>query len=162
MLTYIPGGVAPDAIFMKGETSSTITQVTLITVDGTVLAQTTATAINQLGAAAIANTAGATYTTTAGFVLAGNGAAFRTFQLAFASATTHFVGYIQSAGGEDTMIQSAPGATPAPAAVSKKGTVTDSGKVASVQTGGLATGFGGALTKNLAQGAAGSIISRRK
>ena len=162
MLNYVQGAVAPDAIFLKGETSTTITQVTLITVAGIVLAQTTATAINQLGAAAICNVAGSTYTTSAGFVLTGNGQAFRTFQLAFSSATTHFIGYVQCAGGEDTLVGMSPGPTAAPPAVQNTGTVTPSGGVASVKstlpTAAIAPG--GAALK-LKPGSAGGIISMR-
>ena len=161
MLTYIPGGVAPDAMFMKGESSSTITQVTLITVSGVVLAQTTDTDINQIGASFIANTAGPTYTTSAGFVFTGDGEAFRTFQLAFANATTHFLGYVQIGGGQSEANPNAPQPTPAPSAVQIVGSVNSAGQVTAVSATGPTTVSKGLLNTTGSAGALGAIISRR-
>ena len=160
MLSYIPKTVAPDAIFMDAETSTTITQASLITVSGMVLLQTTDTDINQQAwaAGAIADISGQTYTTSLGFVIQGNGEAFRTFQLWFSSATTHYIGYLQIAGGEPYSPTPPAQPTQATPATSLDGTVTPSGGVKAA-TGGQGSS-GGPMA--LQHGSAGSIISRRK
>lgn len=160
MMSYIPKTVAPDAIFMDGETSTTITQATLVTVSGMVLLQTTDTDINQQSwaAGAIADISGQTYTTTAGFVIAGNGEAFRTFQLWFSSATTHYIGYLQIQGGEPTASTPTAQPTQATPAVSLQGAVTPSGGVRAVSPGGSGAGTG---LKIGTGGSAGQIISHR-
>lgn len=154
MTPYVPKTVAPDFVFMAGESSTTITAQTLITVDGQVLSQTTATTVAQFAAAAAANVAGATYTTDNGYIFYGNGKAFRTFQLTFSSGTTHYILYLQVAGGEPTANQGSPAPTPAEPAVALQGQVTPSGQVRAA--GGPAASLG-----SRKGGSSGSIISRR-
>ena len=158
MTTYVPKTVKPDAIFLAGETTTTITSATLITVDSLTWLQTTVTTVSQFAANAIANVAGDTYTTGNGFVIYGGGYAFQTFQLTFSSATTHFIGYLQISGGEADATQSSGSPTPAPAATSSEGHQTPAGQVKA--QGGAPHGGGGHLS--LASGGGqGGIISRR-
>lgn len=127
---YTPKTVSPDAIFMEAETSTTITQVNITTIDSLVLVNTTDTDTLQAGAQQIAPIAGATYTTTAGFVIVGNRKSFATFEVNFASATTHYVGYAQISGGDSTPPNPSPQPTQATPAVSQVGQQTASGQVA--------------------------------
>ncbi len=159
MTPYVPKTVKPDAIFLKGESSTTITAATLITVNNAVLTQTSATNIGQFAAAAIANVAGPTYTTDNGFVLYGNGYAYKTFQLTFSTATTHYISYLEVSGGEPTATQGSGSPTPAEPATSMQGQVTPSGEVRSGAGGGGASAATAALLRS--KGSTGGIISRR-
>jgi hypothetical protein len=129
VLNYVPQTVSPDAVFMTAESSTTITAVNITTMDGAVLLNSSSTDVLQLAAAAIAPVAGATYTTDNGFVIAGDEKSFSIFQLTFASATTHYIGYFQVVGSTTPPNPSA-SPTSAPAAVNQTGTVTNSGGVA--------------------------------
>jgi hypothetical protein len=159
---YVPQTISPDAVFMQGESSATITQVYIQTVNGFALITSTATAVLQAGAGGIAAVAGTTYTTTAGFVIAGNQQAFQIFQVTFASATTHFIGYVQIAGGADTAPSVSPAPTAGPPAVKQSGTVTAAGQVAYAGAPGGGSGSGGAAGVLARGGSTGAIISRRK
>jgi hypothetical protein len=156
MTPYVPKTVKPDAIFLSGESTTTVTSLTMITVGGTTWLQTTVTTVSQFAAAAIANVAGATYTTNNGFVIYGGGFAFQTFQMTFSSATTHFIAYLQISGGEPVATQASGSPTPAPPATSLQGTQTPAGQVKA--QGGAA---GAGLPTLKGGGAAGGIISRR-
>ncbi len=173
---YVPQAISPDAVFMQGESSTTITQVYIQTVTGFVLVTSTATSVVELGAAAVAPVAGTTYTTGNGFVIMGNQQAFGIFQLTFASATTHFIGYLQCAGGQDVLSSPTPAPTAAPPATNQVGTVTPSGGVTWAGQGGstpsppgvsgpgsqVSTGGGRGIASPLGSGGtAGGIISRR-
>ena len=157
---YVPQTIAPDAVFMQGESSSTITQVYVQTVNGFALVTSTATTVLQQGAGGIAAVAGTTYTTTAGFVIAGNRQVFQIFQLTFASATTHFIGYLQVAGGADTAPSVSAATTAGPPATKQSGTVTPAGQVA--YAGAPGGGGGGGVASVAGGGSTGAIISRRK
>ena len=136
---WLPKDVAPDAAFMDAETSATITQV-IINYNGGGMLQSTDTDALQLGAAAFAPISGATYTTTAGFVLGLGQNTFQNWQMNFASATTHYIGFLQVSGGADVIPSLAPGPTPATPAVTQTGTVTAAGQVAaSAKAGGHPT-----------------------
>ncbi len=130
LMNYIPKTVAPDYVFMKGESDTTITQVSVATMDGAILVNTTDTDVLELAANSVAVSAGTTYTTALGFVIAGDQKAFQTFQVTFASATTHNIGYVQFAGGPDVQPGPTPSPKDAPAAVNQTGKVTASGGVA--------------------------------
>lgn len=163
ILNYLPQTIAPDGIFMQGESSTTITFASITTSSGFVLMNSTDTDVAEQGAAAIAPVAGATYTTTAGFVVAGNQQAFATFQVQFASATTHFIGYLQAVGGDETPNQS-PATTSQPAATSQTGTATATGQVAAKVSAGGSSGpgsSGGGLSLGKTTGGPGGIISKR-
>lgn len=170
--SYVPTTIAPDAVFMQGETSSTITYVAITTTGGYILCQSSDTDVLEQGANVIAPVAGVTYTTSAGFVIAGNQQAFATFQVTFASATTHYVAYLQVAGGNEVPNPQAADLG-APAAVSLQGTPTPTGGVAYAGPGGRSPGHGlpapgvtnsggGGRGPHLSGGSSGSIISRRK
>ncbi len=130
ILTYLPKDIAPDAGFMDGESSATITQVLATNIDMTQALASTDTDALQLGAAAFAPISGATYTTTAGFVMTLSQKTFATFQMQFASATTHYIGFLECTGGETAIPNLSPQPTQATPAVSQVGSVTASGNVA--------------------------------
>ncbi len=162
ILSYVPSTIAPDAVFMQGESSSTITQVLITTTAGPVLADSSDTDVMELGAAGIAPVAGTTYTTSAGFVIAGNQQAFATFRVNFASATTHYIGYLQVAGG-DSSPNPVPAEVGAPAAITQVGTPTATGGVAAAGYGAGAGARPFSMSgASLGGGTAGAIISRRK
>jgi hypothetical protein len=129
VLNYVPQTVSPDAVFMDAESSSTITAVNITTMDGAVLTNSSSTDVLQLAAAAFAPIAGVTYTTDNGFVIAADEKAFSIFQLTFASASTHYIGYFQIVGSTTPPNPTA-SPTSAPAAVNQTGSVTNSGGVA--------------------------------
>lgn len=133
---YRPQSTAPDVVFMQGETSATITQLSVTDIDGVIIENTVDTDTLQLGAAAIAPIAGTTYTTSAGFVFPADRKQFSTFDVNFASATTHYIGFLQVAGGESTSATANPQPTAATPAVSQVGAVTASGGVAQKLGGG--------------------------
>jgi hypothetical protein len=146
VLNYVPQTVSPDAIFLKGETSATITFLSMATIDGLVFINSADTDVLQLGAQAFAPISGVTYTTSAGFVICGDQKAFSQIQMTFASATTHNIGYFQMAGGSDVVPSPSASPTAAPAAVNQTGTVTASGQVAAgnaISTSNVAAGKGG-------------------
>ncbi len=130
ILAYVPKDVAPDAAFLAAESSTTITQVQIATTAGGMIVNSSDTDALQLGAAAFAPIAGATYTTTAGFVLTLDGSSFTQFSVNFASATTHYIGFVQVQGGSTTLENISPMATQATPAVTQTGSVTASGQVA--------------------------------
>lgn len=157
---YVPQTIAPDAIFMQGESATTITQCYIQTVNGFALVTSPVTSVLEAGAAGIAAIAGTTYTTSAGFVITGNQQAFQIFQLTFASATTHFIGYVQIAGGDTSAPTPSPAATAGPPAVKQSGTVSASGAVA--YAGAPGGGASGGVASVMGGGSTGGIISRRK
>lgn len=142
MLNYLPKDIAPDAAFMQGESSSTITQVLITGNSGWILSSTDTDAL-QSAAGTFAPIAGTTYTTTAGFVLTLDQQTFSGFQLYFASATTHYIGFLQVTGGGDTLDSLTPAPTAATPAVTKSGVTTPSGGVAAVSGGQSPAGGGG-------------------
>jgi|HubBroStandDraft_3_1064219.scaffolds.fasta_scaffold05003_3 hypothetical protein len=127
---FTPKSISPNAIFMTLETSTTITQVSITTIDSLVLVNSNDTDTLQRGADQIAPVAGVTYTTSAGFVICGNSKSFATFEVNFASATTHYIGYVQVFGGDKTAPEESPQATQSSPSVEQVGTVTASGQVA--------------------------------
>ena len=144
VLQYVPSAaVSADAAFMAFETSATITQVQVASIDGQNELISNDTDALQIGAAAIAPIAGATYTTTAGFVMSLDGKQFQTFMLNFANATIHWIGLVQVQGGGDAE----PGVSPQPSqatpAVQNTGTVTPSGAVTSASATGRGAPSGG-------------------
>lgn len=148
VLQYLPKDIAPDAAFMQGESSTTITQVLITALSGPPIVNSTTTGALETAAASIAPVAGATYTTTAGFVLSLNQKQFNTWQMNFNSSTTHYVGFIQVAGGATTLPNLTPAPTQATPAVSQTGSVTASGTVAATS--------GPGAPKAAATGAVGS------
>jgi hypothetical protein len=146
VLNYVPQTVSPDAIFMYNESSSTITFASITTIDGQVLCNSADTDVLELAAASFAAISGATYTTTAGFVIAGDQKAFSIFQLQFASATTHYIGYFQIAGGADVAPTATASPTSAPASANQTGQVTASGGVAIQTTAATSTAAPGGTT----------------
>ena len=130
LINYVPKDIAPDVVFLKGESSSTITQLSITTVDGMILVNTTDTDLLEFAAQSVAVSAGDTYTTTNGFVIMGDQKSFSTFQVTFASATTHYIGYLQVSGGAPTAPAPNPQPTQAPPAVQQTGAVTPGGGVA--------------------------------
>lgn len=148
MLNYLPKDIAPDVSFMQGESSSTISQVLITSATSNWILSSTDTDALESAAASYAPIAGATYTTTAGFVLALDQQTFSGYQLYFASATTHYIGFLQVTGGGDVLESLTPAATAATPAVTKSGAVTPSGGVAA--TGGSASASaGGGGTKGI-------------
>jgi hypothetical protein len=135
ILKYTPKQVAPDAVFMASETSSTITQISVTDINSTIIENSVDTDTLQSGAAAIAPIAGVTYTTSAGFVFPADRKQFLTFDVNFASATTHYIGYVQVAGGASTSDTATPQPTAASPAVQQTGKVTASGGVAAPAPG---------------------------
>ena len=140
ILQYLPKDVAPDAAFMNAETSTTITQVLIQTIDQVVLINSSATNALEAAAAAIAPIAGVTYTTSAGFVLSLNQKQFLDWSMNFASAAVHYVGFVQVLGGETVLPNQTPQPTSATPAVQQTGSVTPSG---GVTAGRGTTGKGG-------------------
>lgn len=146
IMTYLPKDVAPDAAFMDAETSSTITQIQVTTTAGGMIVNSADTDALQLGAAAFAPIAGTTYTTTAGFVLTLDGSTFTQFSVNFASATTHYIGFVQCQGGDTSLPNITPQPTQATPAVTKTGSVTAGGGVSAAPAAGgapRASGGGG-------------------
>ena len=134
-IQYLPKDIAPDVAFMDGETSTSITQVIIQNIDGTQGLISSDTDALEIGAASFAPISGATYTTTAGFVMTLSQKQFSSFQLQFASATTHYIGFLQVAGGDSAIENLNPQPTQATPAVQHQGSVTASGQVASTSGG---------------------------
>jgi len=144
IMTYAPKEIAPDFIFLQGESSATITQVLIETTDGQVMINSTDTDVQQNQAAFIAPIAGATYTTTAGFVIAGNQKLPRVFDVNFVNAAVHYIGFFQSGEGETVIGSEKPAPVEGTPAVSRVGTETASGGVA-ISTKAPTGGGGGAM-----------------
>jgi hypothetical protein len=136
ILKYTPKQVAPDVVFMAGEDYTTITQLSVTDIDSTIIENSVDTDTLEAGAAAIAPIAGTTYTTSAGFVFPADRKTFLTFDVNFSSATTHYIGYLQVAGGASTSASATPMPTAASPAVNNVGAVTASGGVAAKVGGG--------------------------
>lgn len=168
VLTYLPKDIAPDMAFMQGESSTTITQVLIIALDGTTVVNSANTGVLQTAAAAAANVSGTTYTTSNGFVLSLNQKQFQSWQMLFSSATTHYVGFIQVAGGEEVLpnLQAAP--TQATPAVTQVGSVTPSGQVAAgpggapANPGGKGGGLLGGVAPRVSPPNGGRMVYRRR
>ena len=134
VLTYAPKNIAPDAVFMQGESSTTITQCYVTEANGYIMIQSTSTdAMQSIGAAQIAPVSGPTFTTTAGFVIPANGKVFSTFQVTFNSATTHNIGFLAVQGGEVSAPNSTPQPTAAPNAADMVGQPGPGGTVQSAR-----------------------------
>jgi len=145
IMDNLPKDIAPNVVFMQGESSATITQIAITTIDGQLLVDTVDTDTLEVGAAGIAPIAGATYTTTAGFVIACNQQTFDSFRCAFASATTHFVGFVEVTGGAEQASNESPSTTQASPAVEKVGRVTSSGDIATGSGGPSGRGAAGGM-----------------
>ena len=131
------------------------------TLPGKTICDSTDTDVLQaVTAVQFAPVAGATYTTTNGFVFVGDQKSFQKFQVTFSSATTHYIAYLQVAGGEDTLPNKTPQATSAPASVSQTGVMTASGGVAAGYGPGGA-GSGSPAAPSRSSGGRGGGISRR-
>lgn len=134
VLTYAPKNIAPDVVFMQGESSTTITQCYITEQSGYIMIQSTSTdALQTIGGAQIAPIAGATFTTTAGFVIPANGKVFSTFQVTFLNATTHNIGFLAVQGGEVSAPNSQPQSTAAPNAADMVGQPGPGGTVQSAK-----------------------------
>jgi len=134
VLAYAPKNVAPDVVFLQGESSTTITQCYITEANGYIMVQSTSTdAMQSVGSAQVAPIAGATYTTAAGFVIPANGKVFSTFQVTFNSATTHNIGFLAVQGGETTAPNSTPQPTAAPNAAEQIGMPGPGGTVQSAK-----------------------------
>lgn len=134
VLTYAPKNIAPDVVFMQGESSTTITQCYITEQSGYIMIQSTSTdALQTIGGAQIAPIAGATFTTTAGFVIPSNGKVFSTFQVTFLNATTHNIGFLAVQGGEVSAPNSQPQSTAAPNAADMVGQPGPGGTVQSAK-----------------------------
>jgi hypothetical protein len=140
ILTYLPKDIAPDVMFMDGESSTTITQVMATNIDMSQALNSTDTDALEIGASSFAPISGATYTTSAGFVATLSQKTFSTFQMQFASSASHYIGFLECSGGDTVISNLSPQPTQATPAVSQTGSVTASGNVSAAPS---QTGHGG-------------------